>query len=67
VSHSFLSADRSTHFKIVAIALTCSVVVTFFCLLARTSDPTNQKIAAPAVIKAKVGIVLTNDDAKATR
>jgi hypothetical protein len=30
---------------------------TLFCLLARTNDPTNQKIAAPAVIKAKAGIV----------
>jgi hypothetical protein len=67
VSHSFFSADRSAHFKIVAIALTCSVAVTLFCLLARTNDPTNQKIAAPAVIKARAGIVVTNDDAKATR
>ena len=67
MSHSFFSADRSTHFKIVAIALVCSVGVTLFCLLARTSDPTNQKIAAPAVIKAKNSIILTSDDAKATR
>jgi hypothetical protein len=66
VSHSFFGADRSTHFKIVAIALACSVGVTLFCLLARTSDPTNQKIAAP-VIKAKTSIVVTSDEAKATR
>jgi len=67
VSHSFFSADRSTHFKIGAIALACSVGLTLFCLLARTSDPTNQKIAAPAVIKAKTSIVVTSDNAKATR
>jgi len=67
VSHSFFGADRSTHFRIVAIAFACSVGVTLFCLLARTSDPTNQKIAAPAVIKSKSNIVVTNDDAKATR
>jgi hypothetical protein len=67
VSHSFFSVDRSAHFKIVAVALACSVAVTLFCLTARTSDPTNQKIAAPAVIKAKTGIVVTSDDAKATR
>jgi hypothetical protein len=67
VSHSFFSADRSAHFKVVGIALTCSVAVTLFCLLARTNDPANQKIAAPAVVKAKAGIVVTNDDAKATR
>jgi hypothetical protein len=67
VSHSFFSADRSTHFKIVAIALVCSVGVMLFCMLARTSDPTNQKIAAPVVIKAKTSIVVTSDDAKATR
>jgi hypothetical protein len=67
VSHSFFSADRSTHFKILTIASACSVAVTLFCLLAQTSDPTNQKIAAPTVIKAKTGIVVTSDDAKATR
>jgi hypothetical protein len=34
-------------------------------LLARTSSPT--KMAAPAIIKAKTSIVVTSDDAKATR
>src|SRR3981081_1057385 len=34
VSHSFFSADRPTHFKIVAIAVACSVAVTLFCLTA---------------------------------
>jgi hypothetical protein len=67
VSHSFFSADRSTHFKIVAIAIVCSVGVTLCCLLVRTSDPTNQRIAAPLVIKAKASIVVTSDEAKATR
>jgi hypothetical protein len=65
VSHSFFSADRPTHFKIVAIAVACSVAVTLFCLTARPNDQT--KIATPAVIKAKTGIVVTSDDAKATR
>jgi hypothetical protein len=36
-------------------------------VLARTSDPTNLKIAAPAVIKAKTSIVVTSDDDKATQ
>ena len=67
MSHSFFSADRSTHTKIVAIALACSIAVTLFCVLARTIDPTNQKIAAPAVIKAKTSIVVTSDDNKATQ
>jgi hypothetical protein len=66
VSHSFFNSDRSTHFKIVAIALTCSVAVTLFCVLARTSDPINQKISAP-VIKAKTRIVVTSDDANSVR
>ena len=66
MSHSFFNSDRSTHFKIVAMALTCSVAVTLFCVLARTSDPINQKIAAP-VIKAKTRIVVTSDDANSVR
>jgi hypothetical protein len=65
VSHSFFSADRSAHIKIVAVALGCSIVVTFFCLTARPKDQT--KFAAPAVVKAKTGIVVTSDDAKAVR
>jgi hypothetical protein len=65
VSHSFFSADRPTHFKIVTVAVACSVAVTLFCLTARPNDQT--KIATPAVIKAKTGIVVTSDDAKATR
>jgi hypothetical protein len=65
VSHSFFSADRSAHFKIVAVALACSVAVTLFCLTARPNEQT--KIATPAVVKAKTGMVVTSDDAKATR
>jgi hypothetical protein len=66
VAHSFFSADQPTHFKIVGVALACSVAVTlFFCLTARPNDQT--KIATPAVIKAKTGMVVASDDAKATR
>jgi hypothetical protein len=65
VSHSFFSTDRSTHIKIVAVALGCSVAVTFFCLTARPKDQT--KFATPALVKAKTGIQVTNDDAKAIR
>jgi hypothetical protein len=65
VSHSFFSADRSAHLKIVAVALASSVAVTLFCLTARPKDQT--KFATPAVVKAKPGIVVTSDDAKAIR
>jgi hypothetical protein len=65
MSHSLHSASRATHFKIVALALVCSVVITLFCVLARTGGPT--EIATPAVIKAKSNILVTSDDAKATR
>ena len=65
MSHSFFSADRSAHIKVVAVALGCSVVVTFFCLTARPKDQT--KFATPAVVKAKTGIVVSSDDAKAIR
>jgi hypothetical protein len=67
VSHSFFSVDRSTHFKIVVIALVCSVAVTLFCVAARTNSSTTQRIASPAIIKAKTSIVVTSDEAKATR
>jgi hypothetical protein len=65
VSQPFFNADRAAHFKIVAVALACSVAVTLFCLTARPNDQT--KIATPAVVKAKTGMVVTSDDAKATR
>jgi hypothetical protein len=65
VSHSFFNADRAAHFKIVAVALACSVAVTLFCLTARPNDQT--RIATPAVVKAKTGMVVTSDDAKAIR
>jgi hypothetical protein len=65
VSHSFFSVDRSAHFKIVVVALACSVAVTLFCLAARPNEQT--KIAMPAMLKAKTGMVVTSDDAKATR
>jgi hypothetical protein len=65
MSYSLHSASRATHFKIVALGLVCSVALTLFCLLARTSSPT--KLAAPVIIKAKTRIVVTSNDAKATR
>jgi hypothetical protein len=65
VSHSFFSADRSAHFKILAVALSLSVAVTLFCLSVRSSDQT--KIAGPSVIKAKTSVVVTSDDSKSTR
>jgi hypothetical protein len=65
VSHSFFSADRSAHFKIVAVALASSVAVTLFCLTAHPKD--QSKLATSAVAKAKTGIVVTSDDAKAIR
>jgi hypothetical protein len=67
MSHSLHSVSLATHFKIIALGLVCSVAFTLFCFLAQTSDLTNQNIAAPAVIKAKNSIIVTSDDAKATR
>ena len=67
MSHSFFNTDRSTHFKIVLVALTCSVAVILFCVLARTNNLLNETVAAPAVIKAKTGIVVTSDDATLVR
>jgi hypothetical protein len=66
-NYSFFSVDRSTHFKIVAVALVCSVAVTLFCVGVRTNNSTNQKIASPTVIKAKTSIIVASDDAKAIR
>jgi hypothetical protein len=67
MSYSFHSANRATHFKVVTTALACSVALTLVCLTARSSDQTNLKIATVTVIKAKPVILMTSDDAKATR
>jgi hypothetical protein len=67
MSYSFHNAGRATHFKILTVALACSVAVTLDCLTAHSNDQTSLKIARVAVIKAKPGILMTSDDAKATR
>jgi hypothetical protein len=43
------------------------VALTLVCLTAGSSDQTNLKIATVTVIKAKPVILMTSDDAKATR
>lgn len=65
MSHSLFSVDRATHFKIVGVAVACSVALTLFCLSARSFDPATINVAAPAVIKAKSVVVVTSNDAKA--
>jgi hypothetical protein len=59
VSHSFLNAGRSAHFKIVAVALIC-FAITLICLTVHSSI--NSHIASPSVIRAKTSIDVTAGD-----
>jgi len=59
MNHSIHSADRSTHLKIVAVALAAGIAVTALGITAR-SDVADTKTAR--VIKAGKPVVVTNSD-----
>jgi hypothetical protein len=64
MNHSFHSADRSTHLKIVVIALVAGIVVAGLAISART-DTDYTQIAH--VIKAGKPIAVTSSDAMMVR
>jgi hypothetical protein len=63
MNHSFHSADRSTHLKIVVIALVAGIVVVGLGISARTTDYTQ----TAHVIKAGKPIAVTSSDAMMVR
>jgi hypothetical protein len=66
MNHSIYSADRTTHLKIVVMALVAGIVVAGFGISARTfSDDGNTQTAR--VIKAGKPVVVTSSDTSTVR
>jgi hypothetical protein len=60
MNHSLYSADRSTHLKIVVVALVASIVVAAFGILARTTSDDYTQTAR--VMKAGKAVTITNSN-----
>ena len=65
MNHSFHSADRATHLKIVMVALVAGIAVTAFGIATRTNIDDSQ--AAAHVIKAGKPVVITSSDGMVVR
>jgi len=65
VNHSFHSADRATHLKIVVVALVAGIAVTGFGIAARSTVDDSQ--TAAHVIKAGKPVVVTSSDSALIR
>jgi hypothetical protein len=66
MSHSFHSADRGTHSKIIALALALSIVVGLVCLFGRAD--TNVLVSnGTGVVKASRSMITTNDESRLIR
>ena len=66
MNHSIYSADRSTHLKIVVVALFAGIVVAGFGISARSNSDDGYMQTAH-VIKAGKPIVITNSNASMVR
>jgi hypothetical protein len=66
MNHSIYSADRTTHLKIVVIALVTGVAVAGFALVART-DSSDGLSQTARVIKAGKPVAITSSDALVIR
>jgi hypothetical protein len=66
MNHSFHSADRATHLKIVIVALVAGVTVAAFGIAARSNVDYSQTATAH-VIKAGKPVVMTSSDAMVVR
>lgn len=69
MNHSFYSADRMTHLKIVVVALVAAIGIAGFGISARLSDNslTRTARATGPAIKASKAVVLTSSDQSAIR
>ena len=66
MNHSIYSADRSTHLKVVAVALVAGIAVAGFGITARTSSDEGLTQSA-RVIKAGKPVMITNSNASLVR
>jgi len=65
MNHSIYSADRTTHLKIVVVALVAGIAVAGFGISARSTDDGNTQTAH--VVKAGKPVALTSSDAMVVR
>ena len=66
MNHSIYSADRTTHLKIVAVALVAGIAVAGFGISARTSSDDSYAQSA-RVIKAGKAVAITSSDTTMVR
>jgi hypothetical protein len=67
MNHSIHSADRSTHLKIVVVALVAGIAVAAFGISARTGADFNQTAQSTHVVKAGKPVVVTSSDISTVR
>jgi hypothetical protein len=68
MNHSIYSADRSTHLKIVVVALVAGIAVAGFGISARTgSDDGYAQASATRVMKAGKPVAVTNSSTSVVR
>ncbi len=65
MNHSIYSADRSTHLKIVVVALVAGIAVAGFGITARTSD--NSFTQTARVMKAGAPVAITSSNTSVVR
>lgn len=66
MNHSIYSADRSTHLKIVVIALVAGIMVVSFGISARTTSP-DDFVQTAGVITAGKPVTITSSNASIVR
>ncbi len=66
MNHSIYSADRTTHLKIVAVALFAGIAIVGFGISMRSNDSINS-VQATRVIKADKPVMFTSTDASVVR
>jgi len=64
VSHSFHSADRATHLKIVSLAASLAIVIILVGIHARSDT---SQVASRAPVKASTAVILSSDTDRAIR
>lgn len=67
MNHSIYSADRTTHLKIVVVALFAGIVVAGFGISARSGSDTSGYTQTARVLKAGKPVMVTSTDAPMVR